>query len=293
MLSDQRETLPQTQDTGDSTLGRIREHYASLPPSERKLADLILDFPGDIAAYSATELTRLAGVSKATASRLFQRLGYESYEQARLSARRESDWGSPLYKLTQLPHADGKGGYLQQLAEQHMLNMLHTFETLDLEKLDGIGRRLARARSVWLLGVRHGQHFAGYAAWQFLQVRDQVHLLSCDQPENISGLDKQDVLVAIGFRRRTTRFLSMLKLIHGRGIPILYLTDPSVGASINYASWVLQAVVSRTHPFDSYPAASSLIHMLSVATLRHAGAGARERVKQIEELHNRLHDFRG
>ena len=60
---------------GRSTISRIRVHYQSLPPSERKLADLILDFPGDIAGYSATELAHLAGVSKAAATRLFQRLG--------------------------------------------------------------------------------------------------------------------------------------------------------------------------------------------------------------------------
>ena len=50
---------------GPSTVARIRVHYQGLPPSERKLADLILDFPGDIAGYSATELADLAGVSNA------------------------------------------------------------------------------------------------------------------------------------------------------------------------------------------------------------------------------------
>ncbi|HIF10610.1 MAG TPA: hypothetical protein EYQ81_12775, partial [Sneathiellales bacterium] len=35
---------------------RIQQHYGELPESERKIAVLILDFPGEIAAYSATEL---------------------------------------------------------------------------------------------------------------------------------------------------------------------------------------------------------------------------------------------
>ena len=40
---------------------RIRDQYARLPKSERKIADLILEFPGEVAAYSATELADLAG----------------------------------------------------------------------------------------------------------------------------------------------------------------------------------------------------------------------------------------
>jgi hypothetical protein len=66
-----------------SLAARIQVQYASLPGSERKVADLILDFPGEIAAYSDTELAELAGASKAAVTRLIRRLGYASFEQAR------------------------------------------------------------------------------------------------------------------------------------------------------------------------------------------------------------------
>ncbi|MDH3379196.1 MAG: MurR/RpiR family transcriptional regulator, partial [Gammaproteobacteria bacterium] len=52
---------------------RIREQYDALPASERKIADLILEFPGDVAAYSATELAALANSSKAAITRLIRR----------------------------------------------------------------------------------------------------------------------------------------------------------------------------------------------------------------------------
>lgn len=275
-------------------LARLRDHYAALPPSERKLADLILDFPGDIASYSATELTRLAGVSKAAASRLFRRIGYANYQQARRAARHEQDWGSPLYGLTQRPDTGRTNHYLKAQIESELANMLHTFEALDLASLDRIAKRLLKADRVWLTGHRHSHYFAGYACWQFLQVRDHVYLLPGDDTalaEHVSDLGRKDVLVAIGFRRRTSLFLRTLKLAHGRGIPILYLTEPNVGASVNYATWLLHAVVSRTSPFDSYPAVSSLIHLLSIAMLHHAGLEARTRLSRIEEMHKVLRDF--
>ena len=49
---------------------RLREHYDALPTSERKIADLMLDFPSEVAAYSGTELAGLAGSSKAAVTRV-------------------------------------------------------------------------------------------------------------------------------------------------------------------------------------------------------------------------------
>ena len=54
---------------------RIQEHFNELTPSEQKLASLLLDRPDEFLTFSATELAGLAGISKATAARLFQSLG--------------------------------------------------------------------------------------------------------------------------------------------------------------------------------------------------------------------------
>ncbi|MCB1755295.1 MAG: MurR/RpiR family transcriptional regulator [Gammaproteobacteria bacterium] len=278
----------------DSTLSRIRNHYQHLPPSERKLADLILDFPGDVASYSATELADLAGVSKAAATRLFRRLGYDSFEQARRSAREQQDWGSPLYMLSQKPEIDVPDSYLRRQMEQELAMMARTFEALDLRKLERLGKSLMGARRIWLLGYRHSYFLADYARWQFLQVRDQVQLLVSEGStlaEQMVSFSSDDIVVAIGFRRRTLRFRQTLRIIQKKKIPILYITEPNVGATINFATWVLHADVSGGGPFDSYPAASSLIHLLSIVMLKHAGREGRERIQRVEDIHTELHDF--
>lgn len=46
-----------------------------LPATERRLAEFVLDFPGDLASYTGAELAELASVSKATVSRFVRRLG--------------------------------------------------------------------------------------------------------------------------------------------------------------------------------------------------------------------------
>jgi hypothetical protein len=46
-----------------SFVGRIRDILHDLSPSERRLAEFALDFPGDLAGYTASELASLAHVS--------------------------------------------------------------------------------------------------------------------------------------------------------------------------------------------------------------------------------------
>lgn len=76
---------------------RLRAHHQDLPPAERRLAELLLNFPGDISRYGAGELAEAAGTSRAAASRLFRRLGYRDFNEARQQVRDAQRWGSPLY----------------------------------------------------------------------------------------------------------------------------------------------------------------------------------------------------
>lgn len=277
-----------------TTIGRIHQHYPSLPPSERKLADLLLDFPGDIASYSATELAELAGVSKAATTRFFRRLGYENFDQARRLAREQQAWGSPLYLMTHKPDIEIADSNLKRQMELEMQNLAKTYERLDIEYLAAIAAKLVQAKRIWLLGFRHSHFLADYARWQMLQIRDDVHLLVTEAStlsEQIVDIDKDDIVIAVGYRRRTKRFLKTLKALHRRHHSILYLTEPNVGASINYATWVLTADVSGTGTFDSYPAACSLIHLLCTSMFTQCGRQSRERFKQIEQLHDELSDF--
>ena len=278
-----------------SIVGRIRRHYEVLPPSERRLADLILDFPGDIAGYSATELAQLAGASKAAATRLVRRLGFKNYEEARRSARDAGDWGSPVFLLrkgkgTEIPPAPE----LKRHLERNIANLTRTFEGLDAAQLDDIVGALAGARRIWVLGFRNSQVLAAYAWGQFFQVRDDVHLV---QPavetlaDYLAGMDERDLFVVIGFRRRFPQVRRAMQAAAAAGVTILYITDPTARQTAALAKWTLYCEVGGVGVLDSYSPAMALLHFLGSAMVHKAGAPGRRRLKRIEGLHEDLHDF--
>ena len=277
-----------------SIVARIRKHYEQLPKSERKLADLILDFPGDIAGYSATELSELSGVSKAAVTRLIRRLGFNNFEEARRMARDARDWGSPLYLLSHAPEPAEIHGALRHHMDRDIANLARTFEAINERQIERIVDAIGGAQKLFLLGLRNSHYLAAYARWQFIQLRGDVHLMAQGGEtlaEHLADLGKDDLLIAFGFRRRRKPFRKALEKAHSMGVPILYITDPTVGPTVNYATWVLQVDVAGVGVFDSYTAAMSLIHHLCSALLTKSGHSSRERLKHIEDLHDALGDF--
>ena len=274
---------------------RIRDHYADLPSSERRIADLILEFPGDVEAYSATELAGLANGSKAAVTRLTRRLGFSNFEEARRSARDAREWGSPLYMLSH--RSDGRvptGSQLKDHLESDFANMAKTFDGLDSAQIDEIVEAIVKARRVWLIGYRNSHFLASYARLQLMQVRDDVTILPLGGEtlaEYIASMSSDDVIIAIGFRRRVPAFRRIMETVTQHGVPMVYLTDPSVRETASLARWTLIIGVTGIDVFDSYSAALSLIHYICIAVVTKSGAGGRKRLKRIEALHDQLADF--
>ncbi len=285
--------MPKSNDT-KSIVVRIKEHYDALPKSELKIADFILDFPGDIASYTATELAELSGVSKAAVTRLIRRLEFNNFEEARRLSRDARSWGSPLYLLSQDQQPSEIQGNLRFHLDRDIANMTKTFETLDEAKIHEIVKAISQAPKISILGFRNSHYLATYTRFQLLQLRGSVHLMAQGGEtlaEGLANLDKNDLIIAFGFRRRLATFRNALKLAHKSGIPILYITDPTAGPTENYAKWVLHAEVAGVGVFDSYTAAMSLIHHLCSVLLTQSGQSGRDHLKRIEDNHDTLHDF--
>lgn len=275
-----------------STLeARIRANYEDMPPAERRLADLLIGFPGNIATYSATELADLAGTSKAAASRLFQRLGYTSFNEARHEARGARQWGSPLY-------LDSRGGSPSQHTKplaahitQEAENLGRTLEALRPDMLREATGAIAAAKRVFIIGFRNSRMLAFYLQRQFQLLRPDTALLpGAGQTlgEDLVDLGPDDVLIVIGMRRRVQTVHTVLEAAHRAGCPALLITDPSATRTPRLATWTIRCEVRATSIFDSYTGAFSVLNLLAASLYAHVGAAATERLRKIESLHEDL-----
>ena len=80
----------------------------SLVQQERRAADILLAHLDELATYRASELAALAGVSKATMSRLFRTLGFDDFMQVRRHLRdlRDQDAAEDCWTTSNSSSAD-------------------------------------------------------------------------------------------------------------------------------------------------------------------------------------------
>lgn len=270
---------------------RLRSDYAHLSPQEQRVADFIFDHYDDLIGYNSAELARLSGVSKATVSRLFKRLGYDKYKDMRDELRVLRQSGMPL---------TGKGEAVQgntllaRHYKQEMANLTRWVNTLSADQFGEVIQAMALSKRLYLVGLRNAYPVAMHLRQQLLQVRDRVYL--SPQPgqtlaEELAGVSADDMVVVIAFRRRPRIIKPLLQQLQHEGIPTLVICEPQAQAVLALARWQLCVPLDSVSAFDSYSAANSLINLLANALLHEVLSAGRQRIHHIADRYGQLDEL--
>jgi DNA-binding MurR/RpiR family transcriptional regulator len=117
----------------------------------------------------------------------------------------------------------------------------------------------------------------GYAG--FSDFRQQVRAQVSQQP-----------LLAVDFRRRTSRLPRVVTAARSSGARVL-LTDTPLSALASQAAAILHCPSQTEQVFDSYVSAVSLLNFLATTMAARAPKQARDRLSRIEQLHAALGDL--
>lgn len=268
---------------------RLAAHYDSLPGSERAVADLILEYPGDVLLYSATDLAARARVSKAAVTRLTQRLGYNDYREMQREVRETQETGQPVYlnnSLVASPARNSEG--IERHMGRDLENLRQTLQAASPSDIDKIVMQALRAPQVWVIGFRNSHFFAAYTRRQLIQVRPRVTLLPVPGQvlmEDLSHVTRDDLVIAVGLRRRPPQFMKVMKILHDEvGVPIAYITDHMAVTTKKYATWTIACQVRGVSLFDSYVGVISVLNYLCSEAAAMAGEAGRAQLGRIEDL---------
>ncbi|GKW26191.1 RpiR family transcriptional regulator [Pectobacterium carotovorum subsp. carotovorum] len=270
---------------------RLRDRYSELSPQEQRVADFIFDHFDDLISYNSAELARLSGVSKATVSRLFKRLGYPSYRDMRDELRTLRQSGMPL-----ADNRDAVQGntLLARHYKQEMANLTQWINQIDPVQFGAVIQALMQAQRLCLIGLRNSYPVALHLRQQLLQIRQQVTLLA--QPgqtlsEELVDLTVQDVVIVVAFRRRPRLIQPLLAQLQKRGVPVLLLCEPQASTLMSLATWSLCVPLDSVSAFDSYSSAMSLVNVISNALLHEMLRDGRQRIHQIVDLYGELDEL--
>jgi DNA-binding MurR/RpiR family transcriptional regulator len=270
---------------------RIDGRYGELSPQEQRAADFILDHMSDLAVYNASELARLSGVSKATVSRLFRRLGFQDSAEVRDHARALRSLGAPLGG----PGASaGTPSRLAAHAEAEQDNLRRLLLTLEDGRLDAAARLVRAAQNVVIVGLRNSYPLALHLRQQLVQARDHVRLAPLPGQslgEELAGLGPRDVVVLLGFRRRVAGFGEIVAAIRRRDVPLVLIADSSARKYSDQATHWLECPVDSVSAFDSYATAMSLVNLLATGAMGAQVRESRTRIAAITSVYEDLDEL--
>lgn len=270
---------------------RLRSHYPQLSPQEQRVGDFVFDHFDDLISYNSAELARLSGVSKATVSRLFKRLGYEKYKDMRDELRTLRQSGMPL---TDNRDAVQGNTLLARHYKQEMANLTQCVNEVDTAQFGEVVQHLANSKRVFVVGLRNAYPVALHFRQQLLQARGGIQVLP--QPgqtlsEELVEVTQEDMVVVLAFRRRPRIIKPLLQQLQHDGIPTLVICEPQAQAIIALARWQLCAPLDSVSAFDSYASANSLINLLANAVLHELLTEGRQRIHQIADLYSHLDEL--
>jgi len=270
---------------------RLRAAYDQLSPQEQRVAAFIVDHFDDLISYNSAELARLSGVSKATVSRLFKRLGYDRYKDMRDELRTLRQSGMPL---TENRDAVQGNTLLARHYKQEMANLTQWVNALDAQQFAAVVSALVTGRRLFIIGLRNSWPVAIHLRQQLLQSRSDVYLLP--QPgqtlaEELVDLSAEDCVVVVAFRRRPRIIKPLLANLNERGIPLVVMSETQASGLAPLCRWHLSAPLESVSAFDSYSGAMSLVNLLANAVLHEALTTGRQRIHQIADLYNELDEL--
>jgi DNA-binding MurR/RpiR family transcriptional regulator len=273
-----------------SFLTRVRQNLAAFHPMERQLAEFVLDFPGDLPSYAASELAALAGVSNATVTRFIKRLGYLHYDDARRQVREERSTGSPLLLASRSSNAESP---FSASLDRSQDNLQRTLARLNPLQIDQMARALLGARKIWVTGFRSSQSFASYFRWQLFQVKEDIMVVpnaGDTLGQYTASITSRDVVVVFAVRRRPAGLPEVLAHIVRSGAQVLYVSDEQVARQVGM-TWQLYCSCDSDSPLDDHVAVIGICHLLASRVIELAGPAERARLSAIEASYDALREL--
>ena len=273
---------------------RILEIFDDLTRSERLLADHFLESPDSLVLHTAEEISRQAGVSKATTARFFKRLGFPSFKTAQRMARvggADTGQGKRVFSEP-IQRRSGRGDLADHLASD-VQNLIRTIESIRSDDLNTAVVQLARAEKIWVVGFGDNYPLAHFARAQLIKVKSDIRMIPIggfSVPEEFASIHSTDAVLALAIGRRSRTLRSILQSAVLAGAQTMLLTDQANAGNQELARVTLRCRTNGLSYFDSLAAPVSVITYLCMAVAGRIGQGAVERLRYIENIHSEWGD---
>ena len=253
---------------------RIIGQHGHLPKRLAQIAAFALEQPDEIALGTAVSIAKRAGVQPSTLIRFAQAMGYEGFTDLQSVFRerlreRVLNYEERLNLVTEHGRDRGKEELLLAgFAEAGARSAAGLHERIQASELQKAAEILAKAETIYIVGLRRSFPVAAYIAYAFGKLGVKYTLAGTAgglEPELIGFAGEKDAIIAISFTPYAPATVELAAEARRRKVPMVAITDSPFSPVAQNATCWFEVVEADFEGFRSLAASFALAATLTVA----------------------------
>ena len=227
-------------------LTRIDLMMNSFSKGQKRIALYIEEHYDKAAFMTASKLGETVGVSESTVVRFATELGYDGYP--RLQKAMQEMIRNKLTSVQRIEVTSsriGNSNVLDSVLNQDIDKIRRTIEETSHEDFNRAVDEICNAKRIYIFGVRSTGAIAGFLAYYFELIFDNVVLINTTSAtstyEHIFRITEDDVMIGISFPRYSSMAIEAMDFARSRGAHAVAITDSMASPLVQSARRTAQS----------------------------------------------------
>mgnify|MGYP003339429861 CR=1 FL=1 len=265
-------------------MDRIKDAVPWLTPSERRIAEAVLDDPDIVAFGTVAQVATRSGSSGPTVLRFASKVGFDGFLELQQAVQGEI--ADQLRPATQRIRERHNGDFLASALVADLENVRRTLEGVDPDDFAAVVELVAdRRHRVFVISSELSGAAGRVFAQQLDMLRDGVVSIDGNAPrvsQGMIGVEDGDVVLVFDLRRYERWVVRAARRADERGGYVVAVTDSRQSSLASVARIVVEVSARGVGPFDSAAGSLALVHALVAAAAARMRRSAAARLDAIE-----------
>lgn len=274
---------------------RLSRSADRMTATDQKMITALLDRREELVFLSGPQLAERIDVHGAAPTRLAQKLGYKGFPELRSALQEDMlNAQSAAHRMQRSVNSTEQGNYLSDLIASEVTALQNLEELISQSAVDEAADAIFSAKKVFLFAQGHALPVAQFLGRRLDRFGMTTVILTGrghDMAERLVSISKDDVVVAMAFRKQPSTYEPMMQHVRAVGARSILVSDLAGLIMTPEADMVLAAPRGRSGSEFQTPTVPLVIvsSILLTMAARHEGGaiGALEKLSALFDRFNK------
>ncbi len=223
------------------TLLDVKILYDKMGHAEKKIADFILERPTGLVPLSITELAEKCGCGEATIVRFARRLGFNGYQQLKISLVQEENAPTTVDSIKE---DDSLDLVYEKVCNDVYCSLEKTKKILDYSALRNSGKKILSAKTIYIMGSGSSASIAIDASHKFLRLGINATAVTDSHMQAITSAhtNSDSVVIGISHSGSSINIVEALGLAQKNGATTIAITSYGKSPIDKVSDYILHTI---------------------------------------------------